>query len=144
MADNAEMVRNILNLQLEQTSRQDIMESMVTLFNTSFRDCDIFCIDGVISINKMFLGIIFPFLCDVIGSHGNDDVIIVLPGEKTEFIVNKIIPLLNITENTHEVHQYENAAESKNGDEERYDVIKNTVEDEKRSRNVEISKQNFP
>ena len=91
----------------------------------------------------MFLGIIFPFLCDVIDSHGNGDAIIVLPGEKIEFIVNKIISLLNITENTHEVHHYENAEESKNGDEERYDVIKNTVEDEKRSRSVEISKQNF-
>ena len=120
------------------------MESMVTLFNTSFRDCDIFCIDGVISINKMFLGLIFPFLGDVIGCHGIGDVTILLPNERTEFIENKIIHFLDMTEKTHEVDEYKYAEEVMEKEEdERYDVgINNTIGYEKRSKSIVLSKQN--
>merc|ERR1712179_767073 len=145
MGHMAGMGPNILNLRLEQTSRQDIIESMVTLFNNSFRDCDIFCNDGVISINKMFLGIIFPFLGDVIGSHGNGDVTVLLPSERTQFIENKIIQFLDMTKNTHEVDEYEYTEELNNTEDERYDVdvIENTtVGHEKKSNTKVISKQN--
>lgn len=66
------------------------MESLLSLFNNSFRDCDIFCKDGVISINKLFLGILFPFLSDIIANHGTGDVTIVLPDETTAYIEDKV------------------------------------------------------
>ena len=78
------------------------MKSLLSLFNNSFRDCDVFCKDGVISINKLFLGIIFPFLSDIIANHGTGDVTIVLPDQTTTFIEDKVrqiflLPESNIT-----------------------------------------------
>ena len=79
-----------LNLRLHNESKDRIIESFASLINNnSFQDILIVCSDGKISLDKLTVGMIFPFLGDIFSSVCSSEVILLLPDHHKNDITEK-------------------------------------------------------
>ena len=85
----------LLNLRLHNESKERIIESFASLINNnSFQDILIVCSDGKISLDKLTVGMIFPFLGDIFSKVCSSEVVLLLPDYHKNYITEN---LKNIT-----------------------------------------------
>merc|ERR1719186_170091 len=93
----------LLKLSLHDSSKVRIMESINSLQRRNvFQDVILYCSDGIIQLDKLSLGLIFPFLSDVLPAFGSAETVVLLPESYKADVINSVHALLGITQFTEE------------------------------------------